>query len=286
MPFEDTGSAAAPAGKERADELLAEWLGQSLPGRVDGAEALDSPVVLHIAAVAPVAGVRHVIRIGEHAPRSAVDFYLLNAARAWADVVVSSGKILRAEPELSFALSGPDPEAARALARARARRTGSALRIGVLSSGSGLDETMPVWTRGGEFTLVTDSVGGRRSRGWAERAGLGVVALDPVGPRAAVEWAVGAASTGGSAGRVSVELGAKSSVHLYPEGDDASDDAPGPRGVVDVLVLSEYLGPLSERALGDRFLAGVDLERLYTPGPEARDGEWRFRCWTRRGGAP
>lgn len=264
-----------------ADDRLEGLLGRSLPGRIDGATPLAAPVVLHVAAVAPIDGVRRVLRIGEQTPRSAVDFYLLSSTRAWADVVLTSGKILRDEPDLSFALSGPNDAAMRSLVEARTRRTNEPLRIAVLSSGTGLDEKMPVWRGGGEFTLVTNADGAERIDEWAGRAGVGVVSLDSVGPRTAVEWARRAAAGDGVAGRVSVELGANSSMNLYPSFERPADES-GVAPLVDVLLLSEYLGPVPDAVRGDRFLPGVEIEDLYAPGPESRDGAWRFCCWTRR----
>ena len=49
----------------------------------------------------------HVIKIGEHAPKSATDFFVLNLARAHADAIVTTAQVVRAEPQLSHELQGP-----------------------------------------------------------------------------------------------------------------------------------------------------------------------------------
>lgn len=261
-----------------ADDLLEDLLGRTLPGRIDGGRVLPGPVVVQVTAVTPFEGERRVLRIGEQTPRSAVDFYLLNATRAWANVILTSGQILRDEPELSFALDGPNESSRRALATSRSERTGAAPRVGVLTSGSGLDESMAVWSRGGEFVLITDAEGARRSAGWVERAGVELAELQPVGPREAVDWAREAVSDSADGGRVSVEFGGNSSADLYPAPSGSTIGSP----LVDMLLLSEYRGRLADAVRGDPFLPGLRLEDFYEPGPEARIGDWSFRCWNRR----
>jgi hypothetical protein len=63
------------------------------------------------------------IAIGPHSPKSATDFFLLNLARARADAIVTTGKILRDEPAVEHRLQGADGEPA-ALAAWRRERLG------------------------------------------------------------------------------------------------------------------------------------------------------------------
>ena len=63
--------------------------------------------VLQVVAVAEREGARHVMRIGEHSPRSDTDFFALNFARARVEAILVSGAVLRAEPELRYELGGP-----------------------------------------------------------------------------------------------------------------------------------------------------------------------------------
>lgn len=266
----------ALAGDVSADDAIARILGAPLPARIDGASPLSQPMVLHVAAVSPTGGARRVLRIVEQTPRSAIDNLLLHATRAWADIVLTSGKILRDEPDLCFDLGGPSPAAADTLRASRSKRTSAPLRIGVLSSGSGLHAGMEVWKGPGQFILLTDGEGAHRSAQWAARAGVEVAVLDPVGPRTAVQWATAQAGVARSGPRVSVEFGASSSVHLYGDPKTATPS------LVDLLILSEYLGVVPGSVLGARFLPGVDLERRYAGGVVARSGDWRFGRWTRR----
>jgi len=50
------------------------------------------------------------LRIDEHAPKSATDYFILNMCRALSDVVVETGQIIRDEPRLVADVKGPDAE--------------------------------------------------------------------------------------------------------------------------------------------------------------------------------
>ena len=63
------------------------------------------------------------IRINEHSPKSDLDLLALHIARARADAIVITGKILRDEPELAFDLRA-DPRWGDALVNWRKRRWG------------------------------------------------------------------------------------------------------------------------------------------------------------------
>ena len=60
--------------------------------------------VVHVAAVHEQADAFAVLRIGPGAPKSATDTFVLALARARADVVITTGKILRDEPSLAYDL--------------------------------------------------------------------------------------------------------------------------------------------------------------------------------------
>lgn len=73
-----------------------------------GRDPADDTGVIHGAAVVRDAdGLLHVLRIGPHAPKSQTDFFLLQALRARADVIVTSSANLRAEPDLHHGFQGP-----------------------------------------------------------------------------------------------------------------------------------------------------------------------------------
>ena len=63
------------------------------------------------------------IRINEHGPKSDLDFLALHIARARADGIIITGKILRDEPNLTYSLEA-DPRWGDALKQWRQRRWG------------------------------------------------------------------------------------------------------------------------------------------------------------------
>ena len=75
----------------------------AVPGMEKGA--------LHVAAVwRPAGGDRNVVlRISDQTPSSEVDFLLLNLARARAEAIVTTGRILHEEPGVVHDLQGPAP---------------------------------------------------------------------------------------------------------------------------------------------------------------------------------
>jgi riboflavin biosynthesis pyrimidine reductase len=75
--------------------------------RMYGANLAPATGLVHVAAVWQAAPDRLVtIAIGEDAPASAHDFFALQAARARADAIITTGRILRAEPALTHDLQG------------------------------------------------------------------------------------------------------------------------------------------------------------------------------------
>ena len=60
--------------------------------------------VLHVVATWFDGESHRVIRITPRSPKSETDFFVLNLARARADAIITTGRILRDEPELEYAL--------------------------------------------------------------------------------------------------------------------------------------------------------------------------------------
>lgn len=87
------------------DAASIERIGEALLGPL---EALYSARVVHVTAVHTQGGRLTTMRIGPQTPRSPHDFFVLNFMRAHADVIVSTLKNLRDEPQLSFDLQGAD----------------------------------------------------------------------------------------------------------------------------------------------------------------------------------
>jgi riboflavin biosynthesis pyrimidine reductase len=116
----------------------------------------------------PCAGVLHImhvardrngrlaaLRIGATStPKSASDFFVVNAARAHADAVLTSAENLRREPELSHALSGPWAEA---LARYRREvlHKREPLSCAILTRTGDLPDPHPVWNDGSKKLIFT-----------------------------------------------------------------------------------------------------------------------------------
>jgi riboflavin biosynthesis pyrimidine reductase len=253
-----------------------------LPPRVDPApreraraqaERLFGPTVSEFGGVSQVCATQrhadgrlHVLAIGPHAPRSELDFFGLNLARARTDAILTTAKILRSEPTLSHRLSGPHAEEL------------AALRLS-------LGKAEPVWcallTRSGEFPLehpVWDD-GTRKlvmtlpEQAAALTAKLGsradVVGLPALSARSALVW------LGEHVTSISVEAGPSTANALY--------DAPS---LITELLLSQYLGaPLAPAALGRalpedaRLFAG--LRCVHQADVEEPSGPWRFQRWLR-----
>ncbi|MGB8331239.1 MAG: hypothetical protein WCE62_14035, partial [Polyangiales bacterium] len=96
------------------------------------------------------------IRINEHSPKNDLDFLALHIARARADAIIITGKILREEPELSYDLRA-DPRWGDALVSWRERRWGlcDPPWLLILTRGHELDFDHPVfhgWMRPMIFT--------------------------------------------------------------------------------------------------------------------------------------
>lgn len=89
------------AERPRVPECLARWVGRDIAGPAG---------VLHVAAAAQNdAGPYATLRVGEGAPRAVSDGIVLSGARARADAIVTTGRILRDEPELVHgSISAPD----------------------------------------------------------------------------------------------------------------------------------------------------------------------------------
>lgn len=224
--------------------------------------------VLHVAAVwRDAGGVARVLRIGPHAPRSDHDRFLLALARARAEAIVTTGRILREEPALTHGLLGP-PEVRAALAAWRRERLvlGPATWLLVLSSGRDLDPAHPAFagpTRPLLF-VPADAAAGLRER--FARTEVRVASV----PKPDVRLALAHLRRLG-AKRITLEAGPTTARELYAE----------PAGV-DELWLATYGGPPPARAgIGEPFVEDARLtavlpersapcERVESSGP------WRF----------
>jgi riboflavin biosynthesis pyrimidine reductase len=254
--IEDRGSLTA---------FLTSRLG-AVPGEEEG--------VLHVAAVwRPPDEDRHlVLRIRDDTPRSAIDFLFLSLARARAEAIVTTGRILREEPAVTHDLQG-GPGAVRAL-HAWRRELGlvDPPWLVVLTGGQGLDPGHPAfhaWARPVVFcpAAAADDVR-RRVRGTE----IEVVADDAPGLRAAIAHL----REQRGVRRISIEAGPSTAAAAY-----ASPVA------IDELLLSIYGGAaLPAALLGGELPGRAVLERALgrlrsSFSAVEASGRWtfeRYRC--------
>jgi riboflavin biosynthesis pyrimidine reductase len=221
--------------------------------------------VVHVVAAARDAGRLRVLKIGPDAPKSDTDFFVLSLARARADAVLTTARILREEPALSLDFAGPW---ASGLAAYRSELGKQRLTALVLTLGGDLPAAHPLWHDALERLVLTTSSGAAALRArLAERAE--VIASDAPSPRAALELL---SSRGARA--ISIEAGPSTAGSLY-----------GPPPCIDELWLSIAELPLMPEQLGGalpedaRLFAGLRLasERVRTE----QSGPWRFQRWVR-----
>lgn len=239
--------------------------------------------VLHVVAIArdPQAGSGlSVLRIGPDAPRSATDAFVLALSRARADAIVTTGAVLRSEPDLCTEIFGPDADDLRAW---RNRRRGVAsCPVLVLTRGNiDLDHpTLQQMQDGAGAVVVTGREGAQRLGAVARRTSLQVVGLPDPSLAAAIAWA----QTELGARTVSVEAGWSAARSLYPGVDDEGGPA-HPRREVDELMLSVYAGELRDEARGRPFASVAQLRGALSQisSHEVREasGPWSFSRWIR-----
>jgi riboflavin biosynthesis pyrimidine reductase len=244
-----------------------------------GARGLDGRLaaaggVIHVVA----AGRRHdgslgVIAIGTRSPRSETDRFLLGVARARADAIVTTGRILRAEPDVTHALGASSEETA-ALAEWRRCIAGKAEPplSAVLTGGGAVDLSHPLLRTAPRPLIVTGRETARDLASAARAAGIEVVARDRPGLRDVVAFL----RAERSCTTVTVETGPSTARELYQ-----------PPLVIDEVMLSIF----EEQPLALDFDAGTlpderRLEALF-PAQSPRhtlveaSGRWSFRRFRR-----
>lgn len=223
--------------------------------------------VVHVTAVTRRRGAYETLKIGPETPESNHDFFVLNLTRARADAILTTGKNLRAEPELVHRLQGPG-QVSRALLKWRERylkKSRPPVTL-VLTSGRDVDLEHPVfhsWTRP---VIFTGRDGQWRLESRAPDRGVEIVGVDEPGVRAAIEclrFEFGAAT-------IAIEAGPSVSRRLYQE-----------PAAVDELLLSVADVPVPDGVRGDVLLSAEDLGRLFPPPRpayrvETGDGTWSF----------
>jgi riboflavin biosynthesis pyrimidine reductase len=230
-----------------------------------GIVAPRSDGVIHVTSVSDATDGLVTMNINDRTPTCAYDRFSLNASRAWSDIVVTSGRILREEPTLSHELQG-SAEEIRALHEWRqvvAGRGDSATLI--LTSGQNLDSAHPIFVSSRRVIVFTASDAAARLTRVLRHVNAVVIGHDRPSPRSAVEYLRSEARFRA----ISIELGPSSSVALY--------DRPA---VVDELWLSIYSGTVPPSVRGRPFL---DIPRIRRILPRKSDrfvpggaGSWAF----------
>lgn len=239
-------------------------------------EFADSSGLTQVVAVTRASGSRtHVLRIGPQAPRSDVDWFVLNSVRAWAEVIFVGAQVLRSEPGLSYDLSSVAGwsgmagalEAWRAALGVTRTRT-----LVVLSRSGDVPVEHPVWNSVTHAEIHTGPQGYARLEADAARAGVELWSTDAP----SLSKSIAHLRSKGAA-RLSVEAGPGASGPLYA---DATE--------VDTVMRSVYRGSLDPAAVGPRFEAMDDLDQRYRRRcvyAESDEDAWRFEWWTRRSDA-
>ena len=229
--------------------------------------------VLHVAAIA--AREQAAIIPGAAAPASETDRFVLAAARARADAIVTTGAILRSEPELRHE-PAQDPAENGAFVEWRRERLGKhdGPLIVVLSASGDLPTEHPAIRAAAKGFVWTTRDGAARlgSRGGERFANLEIVEgdLDVEGVLGAIRRLM----TDPGIETVLVEAGPSASAPLYGEtGDDESEVR------CDELLLSRYEGELAPAAVGPPFIPSTAIaERFGTSPHEAHvadsSGHW------------
>lgn len=238
-----------------------------------GPGAASAPGVVHVTSAWPAPeGGLHALHIHPGVPRSRHDAFLLALARARADAIVTTGRILRDEPGVTHTVQGP---ARAALAAWRFERLG---RIEppvllVLSSGRELPSEHPSYEAAVRPVLFVPSEA--REPLQARMPARVAVHGDPEPSlRRALAWLVAEAG----AERISVEAGPTTAATLY-------EDPPA----LDALWLARFggsrpgatsLGPL----LPSPARIAEALPFAAAPFPvEEESGPWQFQRFARLG---
>jgi riboflavin biosynthesis pyrimidine reductase len=227
--------------------------------------------VLHVASVwRDEAGQARVLRIGPDTPKSAHDTFLLALARARAEAIVTTGRILREEPALTHGLRGP-PALRAALAAWRRERLVLSHDpwLLVLSSGRELDPMHPAFHAPLRPVLFVPSAAaaGLRERFTDTDARVASV------PQPNVRFAIDHLRRLG-AKRITLEAGPSTARELYQE-----------PARVDELWLATFAGAPPDGVIGEAFVSEARLRAVLpeTSQPVLREepsGPWRFeRRW-------
>jgi riboflavin biosynthesis pyrimidine reductase len=243
----------------------------ALYGEVDWAAETG---VLHVAAIAE--GSWRAIVPGKDAPDSETDRFVLGAARARADVIITTGAILSSEPALRHEPS-EDASLNRALLGWRRETLGrieEPLLIVLTASGDLPIAHPALEAASGGFVWTTPLGAARLRSSFGESVGeLGIIEDDT--EEAAIRGAIRAALRRPGIATILVEAGPSATDPLYREGARNSD---GIR--CDELLLSRFEGELVTAASGPAFISRESIDAYYAGRPSRLRIEDASGVWT------
>lgn len=243
---------------------------QTLYGELSNA---PEGVIHTVSAVRAASGRLHVIKIQQGAPPSSTDGFVLRYWRAHYDAVITTGKVVRAEPTLSYA---PQGELAQGLMRYRSQVLGKSepLRCVILTRSADLPADHPIFVEahaGKPLVLTLSEKAPRLRRALRERAQ--VVEIESLDVRRAVAYLQreGAAAIG-------IEAGPSVASELYR--------APMR---IDHLMLSVCEAAVAAEIVGGQLPADAELfgalQLVSDVSCDEESGPWRFQHWQRFGTA-
>lgn len=241
-----------------------------------GSDLSGASGVMHVAAVWRTSGHGFVtLRINSETPKSSHDYFVLNVARARADAIITSGRILREELELTHEISGPaGTGVAIASWRSEVARKPAPPTSLVLTSGRHLDLDHPIFHGAGSKVVFTTPKAAASLREGEIKPGIRIVGRSEVGPREAVEF-------------LRMECGAETvSIELGPTSAGALYDRPS---LVDELLMSILDTPtIPESVVGPPFIDAATLDRVlstrsspFRVGETRGSGGWAFVRYAR-----
>jgi riboflavin biosynthesis pyrimidine reductase len=231
--------------------------------------------VVHVASVwRDPEGALESLAINAHTPPSETDAFVLALARARADAIVTTGRILRSESALSHALPG-GADGPLAVWRRDVLGKQGPPELHVLTRGEGLDLAHPSLAGGAHIVTGPDAAERLRATLGGARAELEIIGMQDPDLRTLTQQLAS-----GPGGRVVlIEAGASSAAALYR-----------PPGLVDELLLSVYCAsalPGEARAgafVSEPEIEGAGLALVSESAPEAERDRWIFRRYCRRTG--
>ncbi|MCP4908064.1 MAG: hypothetical protein GY910_24090 [bacterium] len=236
--------------------------------------------LLHVAAIA--GSPPRAIAIGPDAPASPTDRFVLGFARARADAIVTTGAILRAEPDLVHCYAEEVEENA-TFARWRSRVLGKSgpPALIVLSASGAFATDHPALAAVEDIIVWTTSEGrARLAEGGATALLIEASAACGECLRTSVHAAIERVRSCLNAGTILIEAGPTISSTLYPDprGDDSHRVA---ARWIDELLLSRFEAELEPRASGPVFVPKVRVTARFGGALSATrideaSGPWSF----------